>query len=733
MRDRWSVAWRINGGFVVLALVIAGLSAGAVLAVDRLRDTLATTAAITAQHRATTGFIGQMRAVDLAARAYGTTGADSMAQAVTDQIAVLRDDRALPAAFAPGSAARAEIDILLRLAQDYGSTFQQIADLRAAATRPGSALHDQAQDMQTALRRVTNNVAVSGLPDLVQAAQRAAQAFATARLHLDSYLATRSGDDGRAARAALADFDRAMTPLTQAGGGAYAQAQIARIAGAVPALITDFDAYAARVTQADQLENTLLVPLGQDLLDRLDALLGQIARQDQAQGDARDRLLGDLRQASVMLGLGAAIIALLAGQLIARAITRRITHLGDAAARLAAGDTAQPINGGDADHALGLLARALATIRDAQIAQGFAAQAQQAQQHDQQQVIDQLHRQLTRLAAGDLTAQIDQPFAPAHEPLRQAFNSATDALRAAMGQITATAGLIAANAGQLTAAQGALSARSETQAATLDQTTAALDQLSASLQAATADRRAVDSKAAAAHAKASTNSAVVAQAVAAMAEIGDSSQQMSQVTGVIEDIAFQTNLLALNAGVEAARAGEEGRGFAVVAAEVRNLAQRSAEAARQINALIARSGKEVARGSELVGTAGNALRDIIAEVGDIAAATTRISASTQAQTTALAQITTGMTQLDQLTRQAATMAQQTDSSGARLDQAASLLTSLTGRFATGPALAPLLPETAIKPLEAAIARTHPAPQHLPFKTSQRKPPPPAAPGPPRKH
>lgn len=500
MLARWSVAWRINSSFVVLALLIIALSIFAFLAVDGLRSHFAASGQIAALKTAADRVTWQMQAAERAARAYGAAPNDAMAQAVAGHLAALRADPAPSAAFAPGTAARAEIDALLALAQDYSTAFTQIRDLRAAATSPGLALQDKAQDMHDTLRSITNSVSVSGRPQLVQAAQTAVQSFDTAKLHLDSYLAFRSGDDGRAARAALDAFGAAMAQLAQTGGGAYLQNRIARIAGAVPALITDFDRYAASMTQADRLESTVLAPLGQSVLDRLDALVRQIALTGQAHDDASASLLTDLRNFIPVMGLITVLLALLAGYLVARGITHAITALVDATDRLAAGDPSKPVTGGDADHALGRLARGLAAIRAAQIAQANADAAQNAQQRDQEQVIDALQSQLARLAAGDLTARIDRPFAPAHDSLREDFNRATDTLRGLVGQIAGPAGLIAAQTRQATSATAALSQRTEKQAAVLDQTSAALDQLTASLQAAAGDARTVDTTVAAARA-----------------------------------------------------------------------------------------------------------------------------------------------------------------------------------------------------------------------------------------
>jgi methyl-accepting chemotaxis protein len=175
----------------------------------------------------------------------------------------------------------------------------------------------------------------------------------------------------------------------------------------------------------------------------------------------------------------------------------------------------------------------------------------------------------------------------------------------------------------------------------------------------------------------------VRDAVAAMGEIEKSSNQISQIIGVIDEIAFQTNLLALTAGVEAARAGEAGRGFAVVASEVRALAQRSSEAAKEIKGLISASSDQVETGVHLVGEAGQALQKIVSKVSEINALVGEIAASAQEQATGLAQVNTAVNQMDQVTQQNAAMVEETTAASHSLTQEAQELMRLISRFRTG--------------------------------------------------
>jgi methyl-accepting chemotaxis protein len=329
---------------------------------------------------------------------------------------------------------------------------------------------------------------------------------------------------------------------------------------------------------------------------------------------------------------------------------------------------------------------------------------------EQAEAVRRLGAGLGEVAGGDLTVRLDGGFTPAYAQIRDDFNAAVDKLKATLVSVVDSTGAIEASAKDVTAAADDLSRRTEQQAASLEETTATLTEVTAAVKTSAEGTQHAREVAAAADEDAKKSAGVVRQAVEAMGAIAKSSQQIGQIIGVIDEIAFQTNLLALNAGVEAARAGEAGRGFAVVASEVRALAQRSAQAAKEIKGLISDSSAQVDGGVKLVAETGRSLDRIATQVAEINAAVSDIASSAHEQATALQQINAAVEQMNLVTQQNAAMVEESTAAGHSLSEETSKLARLMGQFHVGR-------EAAAATLRAELAKAAPHAFRAPAKAT----------------
>lgn len=330
----------------------------------------------------------------------------------------------------------------------------------------------------------------------------------------------------------------------------------------------------------------------------------------------------------------------------------------------------------DMDYAISVYLDALADER-------ARLEEQRAREKEEQdQALSALETVLARLAGGDLTSELNEALAPSFRGLKDNFNSSVAALDRAMQEIASSVDQVRCEAAGIASAANEIAKRTEHQASALEESAAALEQITTIAGQSTQRAQEVQTVVRESTVETNRSGEVVKQAVAAMGDIESSSQKMTQIIGVIDEIAFQTNLLALNAGVEAARAGEQGKGFAVVAQEVRELAQRSAGAAKEIKELINRSSSDVLRGVQLVNETGHSLSHIGDRVASINSSISSMARSAQEQASGIEEINSAVRSMDQITQQNATMMEETNASAQTLSQISDRLAVLVGRFRT---------------------------------------------------
>ncbi len=328
----------------------------------------------------------------------------------------------------------------------------------------------------------------------------------------------------------------------------------------------------------------------------------------------------------------------------------------------------------------GVTVRACGSLTDIHEQVMLQEAMKQKEEEEYRNVLTVLFSALGGLADGDLSRQIREQMPEKYEQLKVNFNKATASLQELVAEVAATVSTFGADAQNISDATDDLAKRTEQQASSLEETASAMEEIGVAVQNTAQRARELSGLAAKTRSAAEDSGTVVNNAVHAMSEIENSSEQIGQIIGVIDEIAFQTNLLALNAGVEAARAGEAGKGFAVVAQEVRELAQRSAKAAKEIKALISTSSSQVSEGVTLVGRTGEALQGIVAAIGDITQLIADIDNSAREQSSSIKEINSAIAQMDRMTQQNAGMVEETAGASRQLYDQAERLSHLISRF-----------------------------------------------------
>ena len=520
-----------------------------------------------------------------------------------------------------------------------------------------------------------------------------------------------------------ADAEKATVAKTSADHASEMARVRTILTSAAPEFLPDLDTYVAAVTSYESKYLSEEVRLGSSPTTRPDAIaiisspgahaettaftqkIEKIHDEVSAWSDHWTELGRQTGTQSVTVvicsGLLSVIVASLMAWLVSRAISRPMNAMTGAMRALAAGDNTVTVPAIGQRDEVGEMAAAVQVFKDAAIAKirlegeatgaarmteeerarSAASLAGAAQQ--QTQVVRAIGTGLNRLSAGELVYRIAEKFPADYEQLRADFNEAMANLQETMRVVAANAAAIGSGTAEISTAADDLSRRTEQQAASLEETASALDEITATVRKTAQGAKHARQVVGTAKSNAEQSGQVVRQAVEAMSGIEKSSNEITQIIGVIDEIAFQTNLLALNAGVEAARAGDAGRGFAVVASEVRALAQRSAEAAKEIKALISTSSVQVEQGVQLVGQTGHALSLIVGQVGEIDGIVGEISSSAQEQATGLDQVNTAVNQMDQVTQQNAAMVEQSTAASHALSQETAELRRLIDRFDIG--------------------------------------------------
>jgi len=595
----------------------------------------------------------------------------------------------------------AELERVNQQATSYVSAFQEMVTLqesRQVLVTKVRALGKSIRERITALLAVTIR---NSNADTTTKLVKAEESLLLGRLYFEKFLLTNSNTELTTAETNLNESLTAMASISKTPLVGVSQNEISDISTDIGSYLSQVGDIATIIAKRNNIRENTLDVLGPQMQAEYETIVDSIiARQDvlgpQGAATVSSTKWFVLIFSIVAVVLGAAIAFVLSNR-ISASIQKMASVMGD----MSDGNYEIEVEGAEHQNEMGMMARALEKFKQAAIERirleeenAEGRKSADAARRERESVSESLTRAvellgdgLTRLAEGDLTVKLEEPFIESIDQLRLNFNASVEKLQQTMNEIRSNTVSIDESANEMQTAVDELSRRTEQQAASLEETSAALEQVTATVKSTSVRSDEAAEMATTARGSAEESSKVVAQAVEAMGRIEGASSEISNIINVIDEIAFQTNLLALNAGVEAARAGDAGKGFAVVAQEVRELAQRSAGAAKDIKTLITKSGEEVGSGVELVSATGTALETITGHVNEIASHIESIATAAKEQSSGLQEINMAVNEMDQATQNNAAMVEETTAVTHRVAEDVRNLSGQVGQFNVGSAAA----------------------------------------------
>ena len=693
MLDSMPISRRINAGFLFVIATLIALAAFSTVSTIRLGESFRGYRSATAATGVMQGYLQALFEARLAALKYRGNNSQENIDGVLNSLRRITDSTAANEMFADNPKKLEILESLRASTEEYANAFLQTTELQAQRHELVAELTEVGKKARQQLSGVFNAAMRQENMGAIEATTIAIEQLTLGRLFTERFLLNNDPKDLQTAKKHL---DEARSAAVAAGEQLEVEIWAGDQASTIPPLIDEFNALReeveAVVLQRNRIQGDILDFLGAEVTARIGEVIeGAEARQIET-GDFGEVLVDRSTIFVPLSGLASGLLAALISVFVGRSISGAVRRLTDTTDSLAQGDLTVEIAGTEHNHELGRMARALEVFKSAQEERKVAQEEMDRVQQAQAEVVATLSAELEHLSNGNLNARIHQEFPSDFAALKANFNSATTRLEDTFKAVIETANEMGSQAMAVGDAITQLARRTESQAATLEETSGTMTEMSASVSGTADGAKQANSHVVDTRTRAQESNSVVKEAISAMDSIQASSEKISKIIGLIEDIAFQTNLLALNAGVEAARAGAAGQGFAVVASEVRGLAQRSSDAASEIKTLITSASNDVSQGVDLVGQTGTSLQEITDMVENIASLVAEISDATEAQSKGLDAASRAVGDLETVTQQNAAMVEETAASAQLLSDQAQQLKEMSGQFEFGGAAQPAKPE-----------------------------------------